>query len=77
MPLDKNITCLEDVPYTISYVIRKRQQIDNLNELTSEKRPPEIIIWDGTSEDIDRWLDRAFKTNKKDEIFVSDDEIED
>lgn len=52
------------MPYTISYVIRKRQQIDNLNELPKEKRPPENILWEGTSEDLEEWLTDVLKTNK-------------
>lgn len=39
------------------------QQIDNLNELPKEKRPPEDIIWDGTSEELDDWLDKVLGTH--------------
>ena len=59
IPLDPKIKDLFRVPYTISYVIRKLQQIDNLNELPKEKRPPDNIIWDGTSEELDEWLDKV------------------
>lgn len=65
IPLDPKLKTLADTPYTISYVIRKRQQLDNLNELPKEKRPPDQIIFEGTSEDLDDWLDRVF--NKKEE----------
>jgi len=77
VPLDKTITCLEDVPYTLSYVIRKRQQLDNLNELPADKRPPENIIWDGSAEEMERWLGRVFKTNATDGIIVDESELED
>lgn len=76
MPLDKNIACLEDVPYTISYVIRKRQQIDNLNELESSKRPPEIVIWDGSSDDLEKWLSRVFNKSTPEEVTFDKNEIE-
>ena len=53
------------MPYTISYVIRKRIQIDNLNEIPQDKRPPEMMIWDGTSEELEDWIDRVFDKKKK------------
>lgn len=52
------------MPYTISYVIRKRTQIDNLNELPKEKRPPEIYLWDKSTEDLEMWLDGVLGKNK-------------
>lgn len=78
IPLDKKIEILPGVPYTISYVIRKRQQIDSFMELPQEKRPTDKMIWDGSSEEIDKWLERVFKIkdNKTDTIIFSDDEIE-
>jgi len=75
IPLDKKLTRLPDVPYTISYVIRKRQQIDTFNELPREKRPPDDIIWDGTSDDLDEWLNKVFKQNEREEdqtIIITD-----
>ena len=52
------------------------QQIDNLNELPKEKRPPEDIIWEGTSDDLDEWLDKVLDPDKKKHqdnvIFVVD-----
>ena len=65
IPLDPSLEKLTDVPYTYSYVIKKRIQIDSLNELPKEKRPPDSIIWDGTQEDIDDWLDRVFERKDK------------
>jgi hypothetical protein len=75
IPLDKKLTKLDEVPHTISFVIRKRQQIDSFNELPKEKRPPEDIIWDGTSEDIDEWLDKVFKKDSREKdatILITD-----
>jgi hypothetical protein len=57
---------LSQIPYTISFVIRKMQQIDNLNELPKEKRPPEDIIWEGTSEELDEWLEKVLGNKDKD-----------
>lgn len=78
VPLDPRIKRLADLPYTISFVIRKRQQIDSLNELPKDKRPPESIIWDGTSEELDDWLDRVFssKASNTVELRVKPTEIE-
>ena len=65
VPLDDRIAHLSQVPYTISYVIRKMQQIDNLNELPKEKRPTEDIIWDGSSEELDEWLEKVLAPKGK------------
>jgi hypothetical protein len=74
IPIDKRIAELESVPYTISYVIRKRLQIDNLSELPKEKRPPDELIWDGYSEELDEWIERVVYNNKPDgmDIIISD-----
>jgi len=66
------------VPYTISFVIRKRMQVDNLSELPKDKRPPELTIWDGTSDDIESWLDRVFsgKQESKANLVISPKDIE-
>ena len=75
IPLDKKLTKLDEVPYTIGYVIRKRQQIDNFNEIPKEKRPPEDMIWDSTSDDIEDWFDRVYKregNNESQEIIITD-----
>jgi hypothetical protein len=65
IPLDTQLTQVEDIPHTISYVIRKRQQIDGLNELPKEKRPPELTIWDGSPEELDKWIDDVFDNKKQ------------
>jgi hypothetical protein len=58
--------------------MRKRMQIDNFNELPKEKRPPDDMIWNGTAEDIDDWIDKVFYDKKPDEatFVVSDRDIE-
>ena len=64
---------MRDLPHTIAFVVRKRQQVDGFNELPSEKRPPDLMIWDGTGEEIEDWLDKVLR-NKQPQIaeFVID-----
>jgi len=77
IPFDPKLKALEELPFTISFVIRKRMQIDNLNELEKSKRPPEMMIWDGTGDEIENWLDKVFgrKPDDKVELIISDSEI--
>ena len=68
-----------DIPYTISYVIKKRKQIDSFAELPSAKQPPEHLIWSGNPKDLKDWFDKVFDRKKKEEddtIFIDVDEIE-
>jgi len=78
IPLDPKVKELADLPHTISFIIRKRQQIDNLSELPKDKRPPESVIWDGTSEEMEDWLNRVFdkKINDTLNLKIKDSEIE-
>jgi len=79
VPLDKKLTRLHEVPHTISFVIRKRQQLDSFNEFPKEKRPPDSIIWDGTSEEIEEWFDKVFDRKKSandDNIIIDVGEVE-
>ena len=62
-----------DLPYTISFVIRKRMQIDSWMELPKEKRPPESI-WDKPRE-LEEWFDRVFG-DKQTEFSFDVSEIE-
>ena len=52
------------------------QQIDNLNELPKEKRPPEDIIWDGTSEELEDWLDKVLSNKEQQKVVLSIKESE-
>lgn len=81
IPLDPRVKELAQLPHTISFVIRKRQQIDNLNELPKEKRPTDELIWEGTAEELDEWLDKVMgPSNKKGgdgiEFVINDNNIE-
>ncbi len=70
---------LVHLPWTMSFSIRKRNQIYSFNELPKEKRPPTSMIWWGTSEELDRWFDRVFDRKKEagsEVLFVDESEIE-
>ena len=75
-----NFKKIVDLPWTMTYVIRKRQQIDSYRELPREKRPPELMIWWGSSEEIDRWFDRVFdrkgKLDSSEVFIINESEIE-
>jgi len=73
IPLDNKIKEIKDIPYTISFVIRKRQQMNALNELPSERRPPDLMIWDGSPEELDEWLEEVLSGKRKQtaEFFIS------
>ena len=77
MPIDIRVKALKDVPYTVAFVMKKRVQIDNFNELEKSKRPPEMMIWDGTGEEIEDWLDKVFDRKPSDtvELVISDSDI--
>lgn len=70
IPLDPRIKELADIPYTISFIIRKRQQIDNLSEIPKDKKPPESIIWDSPPEELEEWIEKAFSPKEKGENMI-------
>jgi hypothetical protein len=61
LPIDSRLLEIQDLPYTISFIIRKMSQVDNLNELPKEKKPTDKQIWDSPTEDLEIWLDEVFK----------------
>ena len=75
-PLDQKVEELKDYPYTISYTIRKLTQIDNLRELPKEKQPTEKIIWEGTAEELDDWIEDVVKDRGTDVVEIPFSEIE-
>ena len=75
VPIDTSIKEIVDIPYTISYVIRKRQQLDSFNELPKEKRPSCYLIWSAPPEELEEWLSNIYSTDKQD-FIVYEDEIE-
>jgi hypothetical protein len=78
LPLTKNVKELMDLPYTLSFVIRKRIQIDGMNELPKDKRPPDKLIWDGSTEEMDRWFEDVFgeASSKSNTIMIDPDTVE-
>lgn len=73
--MHEDLPPVDELPWTISYVIRKRMQLDSYAELPKEKRPPDWMIWYGTNEDIDDWFDKVFDRKKRkgynpDEIVI-------
>jgi len=69
--------CFRDVsllPYTFSYLIRKRMQIDSWLELPKEKRPPENI-WDNP-EELEEWFDRIYDDKAQTEFNIAWNENE-
>lgn len=62
------------LPYTFSYLIRKRMQIDSWNELPKEKRPPESI-WDNPDE-LEEWFNRVFDDKAQTEFNIAWNENE-
>jgi len=68
---------LAEIPYTWSYVIRKRMQVDSINELPNDKRPPDVVIWWRPQEELERWINNALKLDdESSDIFISESEIE-
>ena len=77
VPIDSRLNEIRDWPYTIAYVMRKRMQIDSLNELPEDKRPPEYMIWNGSVEQINSWIKKAIHIPVKDtQLIISEDDIE-
>lgn len=70
LPIHESLKTVNDLPYTISFAIRKRIQVDNMYELPKDKRPPDSILWDGTSDELEEWLDRVLDRNKSKEDGV-------
>jgi hypothetical protein len=76
VPLDTKINYIEEVPYTISYVARKRIQVDNMNEVSKDKRPTEKLMWDGSPEEMEEWIDKTILGKTQATIEINDSDIE-
>lgn len=76
IPLDNNIKNIEDIPYTISFTIRKNIQVDALSELPKDKRPTDRMIWDGNPEELEDWLDRIYDSKRPNTIEFDINESE-
>ncbi|MHA2404164.1 MAG: hypothetical protein ACXADH_14300 [Candidatus Kariarchaeaceae archaeon] len=80
LPLHPDLPPADELPWTISYIIKKRTQIDSFNELPKDKRPPDDILWYGTPEELDIWFDKVLDRNYEDPqkaviLEISEDEI--
>lgn len=51
-------------------------QVDNLSELPRDKQPPDDILWEGDSEELDEWLDSVFSAKKDTGLSLTLDDIE-
>lgn len=53
-------------------------QIDNLAEIEKGKRPPEDMIWDGSSDELEDWIERVVLGNTKPtlDFVIREDEID-
>lgn len=45
-------------------------------ELPKDKRPPEDVIWEGTSEELDEWLDKVFDRKESTTVDLIISEVE-
>jgi hypothetical protein len=75
--LHKKLPPIDELPWTISYVLRKRAQVESFKELPKDKRPPDDYIWYLPPEKLDEWFDRVlYKDSPKDEVIFEIDESE-
>lgn len=77
LPLRQDLPEPAELPWTIAYCIRKREQVLSYGELPKEKRPPETMIWWGSPEDIENWFDRVMGRKSKEQEVVMLDITED
>jgi hypothetical protein len=52
------------------------QQLDSLHELPKEKRPPDKILWDGTSDELDEWLEKVLDKKVQTSVDIEIDNVE-
>ena len=50
--------------------------MDNINELPEEKRPPELMIWDGTVDELNDWIDNTLSGKQKSTADVVIENVE-
>jgi hypothetical protein len=74
IPLDTRLKEIKDIPFTISYAIRKNMQVDNLYEVPKDKRPTDRMVWDGDPEELEEWLDNIYDTKKQNVAYFEIDE---
>jgi hypothetical protein len=66
---------IDFLPYTFSYLIRKRMQIDSwMENLPKKHRPPESI-WDDAGE-LEEWFERIYSEEAQTEFNIDWNENE-
>ena len=73
---DRLVENVHDIPYTISFVFRKRKQYLDMLQLPEEKRPPEPMFWLAPPEDIEEWIDRVLNNRDNNQQAIILDESE-
>ncbi len=76
-PIDSSLNSLSvnEYPYSINFVIRRRMQIDGYLELPKEKQPPKDI-YDKPSE-LEEWFSRIYGDKQTEfNLPINDDEVE-
>jgi len=48
-------------------------QLDSYQEVPKDKRPPDNLIWWGTTEDVEGWFDMVFSSKGKEEAIMDID----
>lgn len=76
LALDSRIKRVSQVPYTISYVIRQRALLDNLSELPKDKRPSDKLVFDGTREELEKWLEDVLSDKIQPTVTINLNEVE-
>jgi hypothetical protein len=80
IPLDARVKELRDLPYTLSYIIRKRMQYDNMMEIPKDKRPSqqrfEELIFNSTSDELEDYLDTLLDTKSSGGLSIAITDIE-
>jgi hypothetical protein len=50
--------------------------VDNINELPEEKRPPELMIWDGSVDELNEWIDNTLSRKQRSTADIVIDNVE-
>lgn len=74
IPIDSGLEDIQDFPYTLTYVIMRRMQIDSFDELPKNDRPPESI-WDD-AEALEDWFDALRSPDRDTGIMIDMEDIE-
>jgi hypothetical protein len=50
--------------------------MDNMYELPKDKRPPEKLLFDGSREELEKWLDDVFSDHYQPTVTINLNEVE-